>query len=204
MMKEKLERFLRKVKKAGSGKYESYGTRRHCFQLNDPLPEEDVAAFEKAQGVILPAEYRLFLTEAGDGGAGPYNGISPLKTWDMWLEEESQEEGFLSSPCPLIYEKAIRDDWASLVPPYWDEWCRGTICISDMGCTYTARLIVSGESRGRVVYVDANGTRIRPYFVRDLTFLDWCERWVDKIFAREEIGWFGVDNPDYKKPYWPA
>ena len=58
---------------------------------------------------------------------------------------------------------------------------------------------MSGPSRGRVVYVDANGSHSRPYFVRDACFLAWYERWLDLFIAGTPMFWFGMDNPDYPR-----
>ena len=86
--------------------------------------------------------------------------------------------------------------WSSSVMPRWFRWgdWKGTIYISDQGCTYGARLIVSGPARGRVVYQDAQGN-YPPYFVKDPSFLDWYERWLEHALAGE--GFPAWDNPSY-------
>ena len=57
---------------------EAFGARQHGFKLGDPLPEAVVADFEERHEVALPAAYRLFVVELGDGGAGPGYHLSQL------------------------------------------------------------------------------------------------------------------------------
>jgi hypothetical protein len=185
------------------------------------LSEADLTAFERSHAILLPDDYRQFLLLAGDGGAGPYYGIEPLSEWNHWFEEEAESPGFLAAPCPLVDSDALRQAWKAaqerdarrakgiftpgaapdhawkhLLPGDWLEWAQGTIHISDQGCTYSARLIVSGESRGRIVYVDVQSW-YPPYFVRDANFIDWYERWLDGVLAGATPDWFGFDNPAY-------
>jgi hypothetical protein len=201
---------------------DEFGVSEHQFRLNAPLAEAEVAAFEERHGVRLPDDYRLFLLLAGNGGAGPYYGIAPLSEWDYWFEEEAESPGFLASPCPLAPAPALLQawhaaaerakqrsqgsiqpgaspgvEWSQFVPGNWEAWGHGTIHICDQGCTFSARLIVSGEARGRIVYLDSQGWN-PPYFVRDRNFLDWYERWLDTFLTGRPLGWFGLDNPEHE------
>lgn len=198
-----------------------FGAGKHRFQLCAPLPESELLNFESAHAVRLPADYREFLLLAGNGGAGPYYGIEPLSAWDTVFEEEAETPDFLASPCPLVdgpathraWKAAIERDariakgniipgaspthvWEAFLPAEWSEWGNGTIYLCDQGCTYSAHLVVTGESRGRVVYLDAQ-LWYPPYFVRDLSFLDWYERWLDQTMSGEQPIYFGFDSPEY-------
>lgn len=73
--------------------------------------------------------------------------------------------------------------------------------ICDQGCTFLARLVVTGPSRGRVFNLDVQGGK-PPYFARDASFIDWYERWLDQAEAGEPAGWSGYDNPEYRKAGW--
>jgi hypothetical protein len=44
----------------------------HHYRLNPTLAVSLVEAFEKHHGVSLPVGYRHFITEIGNGGAGPH------------------------------------------------------------------------------------------------------------------------------------
>jgi hypothetical protein len=48
------------------------------FYLNPTLSAADIDAFERRVGIRVPDDYRLFLTEIGNGGYGPGEGLEPL------------------------------------------------------------------------------------------------------------------------------
>ncbi len=185
------------------------------------MAESEVDAFERQHGVELPDDYRGFLLLAGDGGAGPYYGIEPLAAWELWFEEEAESPGFLTSPCLLTDSVAVREAWnaarerdarlargivnagasptaawEAYLPCQWAEWGQGTIHICDQGCTYSARLVVSGELRGRIVYLDAQ-LWYPPYLVQDAGFLDGYERWLESVATGAPPDWYGFDNPAF-------
>ena len=65
----------------------------HKYRLGPPLSENELQAFEQQHSVTLPADFRFFLKEAGNGGvirssapviainagAGPVCGVMPLE-----------------------------------------------------------------------------------------------------------------------------
>jgi len=55
-----------------------YPYERRLFDLGPCLSETEVQTFEAHHGVQLPEEYRCFLLEVGNGGAGPLEGLLPL------------------------------------------------------------------------------------------------------------------------------
>jgi SMI1 / KNR4 family (SUKH-1) len=223
MYAERIPKILKKLAAARSapGLGTRFGVEKHHFRLRPPLPKSELLAFERHHNVVLPEDYRQFLLLASDGGAGPYYGLEPLSNWDEWFEEEAQLPGFLASSCPLVDGVSLRDAWKAaqmrdarraqgvvhvgatpseaweaLLPRNWPEWGKGTINICDQGCTYSARLIVSGEARGRIVYLDSQ-LWYPPYFVSDPNFIDWYERWLENTLSAGQDGWFGFDNPAY-------
>lgn len=76
-----------------------FGTASHHYQLNPCLTDQQVELFEPEHQVSLPPEYRSFLLQGGNGGAGPDFGIPPLEgTCDnQWVQI-----GPLSNPFPLF------------------------------------------------------------------------------------------------------
>jgi hypothetical protein len=56
----------------------AFGAAFHQYKLNPPLPLSVVEAFEQRDGVSLPEDYRYFVTETGNGGAGPSYGVLPF------------------------------------------------------------------------------------------------------------------------------
>ena len=70
------------VRRAGQvdRQYKVFGAERHKYRLNPTVSPEEVARFEAKYHVKLPEEYVFFLTQVGNGGAGPYYGLYPLET----------------------------------------------------------------------------------------------------------------------------
>jgi len=63
--------------------------RYHQYRLADPLPLEQCLAIEKEYGIVLPEDYRHFITQVANGGAGPGMGlerfaIAPSKDQLPW------------------------------------------------------------------------------------------------------------------------
>src|SRR5260221_8063999 len=56
-----------------------YGAHQHRYRLGPPLADGDLRRFERQHRMSLPVEYRAFLLQAGNGGAGPYAGLFPLE-----------------------------------------------------------------------------------------------------------------------------
>lgn len=55
------------------------GAGAHGYRFQPPLTASELAAVEAEAKVRLPDEYRCWVTEIGDGGAGPFGGIRPLR-----------------------------------------------------------------------------------------------------------------------------
>jgi hypothetical protein len=170
----------------------------HQYRLNPKLDEEAVAAFERRHGIRLPEDYRAFLVHFGDGGAGPYCGVLPLEQWhecvgDVVARVPRPLKGYLASLSPLSpnQPQPLQSEWQADLKLY--EWhpYQGGIAVGHQGSTYYTLLIVAGEARGRIAYVDTAGEP--PYFVRNLDFLGWYERWLEETLAGKNMVWFGFD-----------
>ena len=55
-----------------------FGATVHHYQLNPPASEGLLREFETRNEVSLPADYRQFLLQVSNGGAGPYYGLYEL------------------------------------------------------------------------------------------------------------------------------
>lgn len=186
----RVRRILGKLEQAQVRQLSCYGSDSHDFRLNPPLSESDLQAFEIKHQIRLPEDYRAFLLHAGNGGAGPYNGLFPLDEWNDFADwvEDDRPDNFLALPCPLYIGMPQTPDWEehfSNVSPY-----QGTLSLNSRGCAYATQLIVSGPCAGRVVYVDADGNE-PPYIVHEPDFLSWYERWLDELLQGYEGAWFG-------------
>lgn len=116
-----------------------FGASEHRYRLNPGISEQELASFEAEQQVALPADYRSFLLEVGNGGAGPHYGLLPLG--------RSLGPGDLSRPFPLTEAYSpVPDDNDDIPSCYLD----GHLRLSPMGCGYWSILIVTGPAAGTV------------------------------------------------------
>ena len=125
-----------------------FGASGHRYHLRAPLSEARLEALEVTCGVRLPDDYRDFLLEVGDGGAGPYYGLVPF-------DQQAQQD---LAAGPFITPKAN----APARP-----W-QGAVLLSHLGCGYLAYLVVEGEHRGEV-WLDLGtagpASCIAPHFI---------------------------------------
>src|SRR3954471_3790250 len=80
-----------------------FGASAHDYKLDPPLPVAVIEAFEGRYGLSLPEDYRHFITEIGNGGAGPYYGVLPFGKDDDdrdWADDGLV--GDLSQPFPHV------------------------------------------------------------------------------------------------------
>jgi hypothetical protein len=176
----------------------AFGAQLHMFKLGNPLPEAVVAEFEERHEVALPPAYRLFVTELGDGGAGPGYHLSQLSAACYM----GCPPGHLVRPSPYLPGPRYPEDWEQRheEPPGPDRtFLPGTLTIAHHGCTLVTQLVVTGPARGRLLNLDSWGST-GPYVVEDADFLAWYERWLDEAVAGYDIGWFGerlpLDEPE--------
>jgi hypothetical protein len=164
-----------------------FGAGSHKFELNPPLTEGEVAAFERKHKISLPADYRAFLIHLGNGGAGPYYGLFKLGEADTghgggW-QDPAWLIGDLAQPFPHTAAWNQRsgapecDEAQALALPnaefdayqeqldaweqahYWHarQHC-GSVPICHVGCVLMERLVITGPEAGHV----------------------WCDRRVDR------------------------
>jgi hypothetical protein len=116
-----------------------FGSWLHQYKLNPPLPTSVVEAFEGLHGISLPEDYRSFITEEGNGGAGPYYGLCPFGKYgyspDFFDWDDAGFIGDLSKPFSFNTTTTV---------------VNGAIPICHMGCGYLQWLAIRGEQRGFV------------------------------------------------------
>jgi hypothetical protein len=180
-----------------------FGADAHGFRLNPRLSEADVVEFERTHHVSLPSDFREFLTEIGNGGAGPFYGIFPLGKGDdnfslrVW---EEADVGILSEPFPF------GEEWndVSAMPPhdlvdrdeseYWKQmeafqttyWgtalVNGAFPICHQGCALRILLVVTGPQAG-YLWDDRRSeyAGLKPVRLADgspATFFGWYDEWL--------------------------
>lgn len=177
-LKEKLE----EAKKADA-QLKYFGSKQHKYCLNMPATLNEVKQFEESIGVELPEDYRNFLLYLGNGGAGPFYGLYSLqqvKSWIYWDVKDSGKAPILS-PNQCIDDLDIKDE----------NWKRGCIPIGTQGDTYFTCLMVTGPDKGRVVYIEYEGSW--SFFPKEPSFLCWYQRWLKEICSHYNIYWFATN-----------
>lgn len=185
-----------------------FGSKTHDYQLNPPIELSTIEQFEARHGISLPDDYRLFITEIGNGGAGPYEVLLPfgeLADGRSW--EESDLVGDVSQPFPHVEawnlpvtfweqfpdispntpreeEEKLLAEWGKLE---WEHYLNpaimnGAIPICDRGCGLVQWLVVNGKQKGFVwddFRADQAGIRpVRDVSGRQVTFSDWYMTWL--------------------------
>ena len=185
-----------------------FGAASHQYKLNPPLPVSVIEAFEKQHGVSLPEDYRRFITEIGNGGAGPYYGVLPFGEDDVgdWeagglVGDPSKsfphtsgwnlpESFWVGEPnpapdIPLDEEGRLMEAWdRELEAHYWNPAImNGAIPICHKGCALRQWLVIHGDQRG-FVWDDnrVDNAGIAPVLDESgvpQTFADWYMGWLD-------------------------
>ncbi len=75
---EELRQALERARPADAG-LEQFGAKAHQYRWAPPADLTEVERFEREIGTRLPEDYRAFLLQAGNGGAGPFYGLFSLE-----------------------------------------------------------------------------------------------------------------------------
>jgi hypothetical protein len=198
------------LKRLSNARIALFGADVHRFALNLPLTEGEVLAFERLHNILLPSDYRYFITHIANGGAGPYYGVFPLGQMDgtgerlnSWREKNGFV-GVLSEPFPLL------DAWNDLAPRpseelidsdpeeydrqlaafdrvYWDTArVNGAFPICHLGCALRIWLVVTGEEAGHL-WLDrrADDNGLFPVVLKNnlrAIFSSWYHEWLNDAF----------------------
>lgn len=180
---EELQTTLEKARLADEG-FQQFGASRHHYLWNPPVSVQELLAFENEIGISLPEDYRQFLLQAANGGAGPFDGLFSLAEVRAWLDWPVEAESE-----PFLYPDMTADDLNDL-PNDSGNWLRGAIPIGSHGETYFIGLLLTGAHRGRVVYIDYEISWV--FFPREPDFLSWYSRWLREAAAGYHLGWFAL------------
>lgn len=189
----------------------AFGSAKHDYKLNAPVRVSTVDEFEARHGITLPGDYRRFITEIGNGGAGPYYGLFPFGELEDGLSwEESKLVGDVSQPfphleawnlpvsfweqfpdispdTPLEEEERLLAAWdkAELEQYFNPAIVNGAIPICHLGCGLRQWLVVKGEQKGFVwndFRADHRGLRpLQDESGRQMTFSDWYKAWLSDL-----------------------
>ena len=204
--RDKIVEILEKARSADPD-YELFGASKHKYRLNPPIGADLVRITEERYGFSIPDEYFRFITEIGDGGAGPDYGIEPFadivkKGKDHWAEEyqeayrSSLKNAFAPSPMSAnevgnyaiateaAYEKAP-DKYFVYENPNEDALCilNGFYVLGTQGCQWDFGIATTGEMRGSVFVTDNEGA----YCLEANNFEEFYQNWLDTISDTEML-----------------
>ncbi|WP_392532164.1 SMI1/KNR4 family protein [Nostoc sp. C117] len=142
--------------------FQVFGSQTHEYQLNPCLINTDIEVFESKYDVTLPNDYRNFVLELGNGGAGPGYGLYGIPAIEsenaISLTSQQNKYDSLSKLFPLkqawnnldlvVENKA---DFLVNLDAYFNQKCiPGTLLLADYGCGIYAILVITGEQRGKI------------------------------------------------------
>lgn len=157
---------------------QDFGAISHKYQFNPPIGVDKVCEFETECGLTLPEAYVLYLTQIGNGGAGPDYGLFPLEK--IKAIYDPNEEIFLD-------KKDIDEEWAEMCRAYDEsldnddgEYLRieryafnGSVIIGTPGCTMYTILMCKGENYGKIGIIDSDMVEECAPRIFDQTFEEW-------------------------------
>lgn len=193
---EDMENILDNAKSADKD-LEVFGAGSHKYQLNPVTTLEKVHEFEKEYGLKLPEAYITFLTEIGNGGAGPDYGLYSLEQTEKmncdWLHQNAERQ-------PLINGGLTSEKWKTVMDGLEDDEryeeimgdiTTGMLVIGTKGCTYDNILMCRGSERGKVVYLDWNLEGECPPYLTGMDFEDWYVDFFKEIAACHDVHGYG-------------
>ena len=181
-----------------------FGAGLHQFHLHPSLPESALAAFEARHQCRLPVEYRRFLTEVGNGGAGPYYGLFKLgermdrRSLVRWQENDGVV-GVLRAPFSHTgpwndlageptEDDEEDDDFDQRMAAFENRYFSprhvdGAVPVADLGCALGHWLVVSGPEAGNI-WCDFRADRSGIFPLSSdgsarVTFLQWYCGWLE-------------------------
>lgn len=194
-----------------------FGSPVHEYRLNPVIPASTIEEFEAQHGIRLPDEYRYFITEIGNGGAGPYYGLFPFGqqddelSWEegdltgdvsrpfshveAWNLPESfwQQEPDISLDTPPEEEERLLEAWDKIEQEHYfnSTIMNGAIPICHVGCALWQWLVVNGEQKGFVwndFRTDHRGiSPLRNESGRQMSFSDWYMSWLDESLRKSDV-----------------
>lgn len=203
-----LDLIVEALERCRSAELQVFGSDTHKFKLNAPVDESVVTQFETEHRIRLPLDYRRFITELGNGGAGPFYGVFKLGEMDDCLSQKRWNEGdgfvgVLAKPFPHTkpwnnlppYPKEQDDEDAyeaareTFDEVYWNsDHVNGAIPICDQGCAYRNWLVVTGPEAGNVwqdYRADHKGLfPVESKHSPRTNFLEWYSDWLTEAISQ--------------------
>lgn len=196
---EQISRIMEKMEKL-SEKHPEFHCGKFPPEWDEPLPEQTVEKYEKENGIVLPQDYRSFLTTVAGSGTQPFYGFYGLFGGRMRdMPKAAANEKFLYTVRnPLNISELSDEEYDAVFET--EEVCinAGYVPLCHEGCGMYSILIVNTDDEdtlGTVWYYDtANDVGIYPLIHpvtnRTMSFLDWLEYYADKTLELDDSDYF--------------
>ena len=148
-----IDRIKSKLKKARQKDRDlsDFGSDLHKYSLNKRITKEALAKLEQANKISLPEHFAQFLTEVGNGGAGPYYGIYEIE------KALTLTESPIALDC-VLYPRMPKEEWNLLAGPYAsaeefsdeeydaarERITGGMLNFGTQGCSYDMYIVIQG------------------------------------------------------------
>ena len=178
--------------------FEVFGASSHEYRLDSPIDTKEVESFEDKYNISLPEEYKIFLTQIGNGGnehrsqvgnsgAGPYYGIYKLgHKYQLFMGNIAFPTLEYLTKEPFFNSETTKEEWEkiseNMSENIFERVYAGILTIGACGCAGYMGIMLNGENAGRVVHT-YDEIEYCPRFARETNFLDWYENWLDSIIS---------------------
>lgn len=171
-----------------------FGSNGHLYCLNAVVDESALTTWETAHGLVIPQDYRDYLTKVGNGFAGPGYGITPFNLGGFkpeWKEpclhapEFEDEYDRLANEITELYEKDAGDDQEEIL---YDALYKrfnqdGVLEIGTGGCAGINAIALNGSTKGFYLSLvdELEYYRVGELGTGSKPFAEWFMEWVDKV-----------------------
>lgn len=189
-----------------------FGASTHKYQLRPTLTLAEVKAFEAKHQITLLEEHVFFLTQVGNGGAGPYYGLTTLEKL-IGMDEHAtavREEALIDQMLSKEQWKRMMDETEEdddLFDQAMERIYGSVLNIGTQGCSYDNLLMLNGSEKGKIVYIDWNLYSDYPPYLTDMPFLDWYENYFEEIIQGNSVtsyGYFRLGTEEELKAAYPS
>ncbi len=190
-------------------KLEINGVSEHQYKLNPPVDLKFVHAIEKKYHFQFPEDYVQFITEVGDGGAGPGYGLFSFKFYNAEAKSARDVKlrdvylhGLSRDPHLLPLEPDFLDDFCVAKDEYQqnpEKYLRATgynkdtyvpygfFHLGTYGCGRDYGVITFGERRGQIVIHDLEGAFELEADNFQAFYQDWLAFLLDTERFKQEL-----------------
>ncbi|MBO5145941.1 MAG: SMI1/KNR4 family protein [Lachnospiraceae bacterium] len=196
---ERINRIMNKMKNLSSIQPE-FRCGEFPPKWDNPLEEQMIERYEKANGITLPEDYRRFITTVAGSGTQPFYGLySPVGESTQYAPKADIKEKFpYTVRTPLNVAELSDKEYDAIFETEELNIDAGYVLLCHEGCGMYSILIVNTDDEdtyGTVWFYDlANDAGIYPLIHqgtnRAMRFLDWLEYYADRTLELGNTGYF--------------